>query len=71
MGRGTELSIFSFGREENTKVAQPKDQPAATEGGDARVTDEQNHKPVQVLDLQNLTPETLDAFFPSERGTST
>jgi hypothetical protein len=71
MGRGTELSIFSFGREENTKVVQPKDQSAAMEGGDALATDELNHAPVQVLDLGNLTPETLDAFFPSERGTST
>jgi hypothetical protein len=63
MSCGNELSIFSF--KENTRVTRAGSQsgvltPVLDSNG-------QNLKPGMLLDLENLTPETLDLFFPSEK----
>jgi hypothetical protein len=69
------LSIFSFGNppssaKPETRTEAPPVQPAPepkqpTVVVAAAVADEPQK---MVLDLENLTPETLAAFFPSERS---
>jgi len=68
MIRGTDLSIFSFGREEQARVTGAKTGSATLEGSAAEPASDHHPKPGMVLDLENLTPETLEAFFPSERA---
>ena len=62
MSHGNELSIFSL--RENTKVSQTGSRSV---GALAYDSNSQKLKPGMVLDLENLTPETLDLFFPSEK----
>jgi len=62
----TDLSIFSFGQ------AHPNNRSASEAwAGQRHSTFAANDSPSlpsgMLLDLENLTPETLEAFFPSER----
>jgi hypothetical protein len=62
------LSIFSFGRREGSGMggtATLKMVPEAMESG-VVVAEAHGIPPRMILDLENLTPETLEAFFPSE-----
>ena len=62
MGDASDLSIFRFAREANTG-AKPE-----SFSGSASSAEPDPQKPGMVLDLANLTPETLEAFFPSEHS---
>jgi len=64
----TDLSIFSFGRKENARVTQPKRQSTDLQGAEAFDGEDENRATGMVLDLENLTPEMLEAFFPSEHA---
>lgn len=64
----TDLSIFSFGQ-----AAQSNNRSASQAwAGQGHSTFAANDSPSlpsgMLLDLENLTPETLEAFFPSERA---
>jgi hypothetical protein len=62
----TDLSIFSFGQ-----AAHPNNR-SASQDGQGHSTFAANDSPSlphgMLLDLENLTPETLEAFFPSEQA---
>lgn len=64
----TDLSIFSFGRKENAQFTQPRRQPTNLQGAQAFDGEDENRAAGMVLDLENLSPETLEAFFPSEHS---
>jgi len=64
----TDLSIFSFGRKENARVTQPQRQSTDFHGAEAFADEDESRAAGLVLDLENLTPETLEAFFPSEQA---
>jgi hypothetical protein len=63
-----DLSIFSFGRMENARFTQPRRQSTNLQGAEAFDGEDENRAAAMVLDLENLTPETLEAFFPSEHA---
>jgi hypothetical protein len=64
----TDLLIFSFRRRENGGVARSTSQSAMGEGMATVTRDDHDRAARMVLDLENLTPETLEEFFPSEHA---
>lgn len=67
------LSIFSFGNPPSsakpaTRTEAPPVQPAPEPKQATVVVTAAVEPQKMVLDLENLTPETLAAFFPSERS---
>jgi hypothetical protein len=64
----TDLSIFSFGQAAHSNNRSAS-QPGASQGNSAfAANDGPSLPPSMLLDLENLTPDTLEAFFPSEQA---
>ena len=69
------LSIFSFKQHQKSEAAEasmPQSTPENAQSDVLVAEKSANQEPQRkmVLDLQNLTPETLEAFFPSERNSA-
>ncbi len=64
----TELSIFSFEQATHSNNGSAS-QAGASQGHSAFAAIDGPSLPSgMLLDLENLTPETLEAFFPSEQA---
>jgi hypothetical protein len=73
MGHSSDLSIFQLQREtrggDDPAIPAVKPQAAANDREPEPMLPLDMRGDGMLLDLTNLTPETLDAFFPSEHRT--
>jgi hypothetical protein len=64
----TDLSIFSFGQAAHSNNRSASQAGASQGNSTFADNDGDSLPPGMLLDLENLTPETLEAFFPSEQA---
>jgi hypothetical protein len=64
----TDLSIFSFGQAAHSNSRSASESWAGEGHSTFAATDRTSLPSGMLLDLENLTPETLEAFFPSEQA---
>jgi hypothetical protein len=64
----TDLSIFSFGQAAHSNNRSASQAGASQGNSTFADNDGDSLPPGMLLDLENLTPETLEAFFPLEQA---